>query len=263
MKVEKLIPEVYFSQSRDFSYIGRLLEILYNYMKTNSDCISANNSSVDIDATTVELIALTLGFESKHRYSTKDLIYIISSFSELIRKKGTKESINTAIRLLINSQKIVIKDIEDFVGNITATGQDRFILDIKIPEHLTDIILLEDLFDYILPAGMLYRFNKVIPQPPKKLSIKSSEDSDHIYTTNQNTSEVLYNKEGGFAYIPLMVEPEYWNINYIGYYTYDNANKKFILNEDPIFRIKTFYKKERNTDVGTILTGTVYDGSSE
>ena len=107
MKVETLIPEVYYSQSRDFSYIGRLFEMLFNYMKTGADCIAVNPDSPNIDATTIELVALTLGFESKHRYTTRDLIYIISSFSSLIRKKGTIESINSAIKLLMNQGKLM------------------------------------------------------------------------------------------------------------------------------------------------------------
>ena len=117
MKVEKLIPEVYYSQSRDFSYIGRLFEIIFNYMKTGADCVGVSSNSDNIDATQIELIALTLGFESKHTYPTRDLIYIISSFSHLIKKKGTKEAITHAIKLLMNSQKIKMDllDDEDFV----------------------------------------------------------------------------------------------------------------------------------------------------
>ena len=39
MEVRKLVPDVYYRESRDFSYIGRLIEILVNYNKTGADLV--------------------------------------------------------------------------------------------------------------------------------------------------------------------------------------------------------------------------------
>lgn len=262
MKVEKLTPEVYYSQSRDFSYIGRLFEVLFNYMKTGADSVMFNRDSPNIDATTIELLALTLGFESKHKYTTRDLIYIISSFSDLIKKKGTKESINTAIRLLINSQKIKINNIVDFIGTIPTTGENQFILDIKIPAQLTGTVLLEDLFDYILPAGMLYKFTKVEPSDVKYLEVNPDFDTEHRYSINQDTSQILSDPAGGYVYVLVTDEPGDWVTNYGDYYVYSEGTG-FVLNTAPEYSSEvSYYKKEKNKYIGTIITGTVFDGGN-
>lgn len=259
MKVEKLIPEVYYSQSRDFSYIGRLLEILFNYMKTAADCVSVNPDSINIDATTIELIALTLGFESKHKYTTRDLIYVISSFSHLIKKKGTKEAINNAIKLLMNSQKIKMTslDEEDFVGIGQENEEDRFMLNIKIPSQMTDTILLEDIFDYILPAGVLYKFNRITTQPKNKSTIKTPSSSSAAFGSNYDTSLLLSDVQGGYAYILLTDEPSDWEEAYENYYIYDSDTHTFMPNEESTYAPNTFYAREQNIDIGTIITGSV------
>lgn len=265
MKVEKLLPEVYYSQSRDFSYVGRLFEILFNYMKTGADCIAVNPTSPNIDATTIELAALTLGFESKHKYTTRDLIYIISSFSDLIRKKGTKYAISTAIRLLMNSQKIYLEeDITDFVSTMFLEESNSFIFDIIIPEQLTDLILLEDIFDYILPAGVLYRFIKVTVQPERETNTGMEIDNAAAYSLNTDTSELFFDVGGGYAYTFLTAKPADWDLNFGAYYIYDNVDNAFELNEEPVYDTnKNYFKKEQNDDIGTIITGTVDNAGIE
>lgn len=156
MKLENILPEVYYKESRDFSYIARLIEILTNYMKTAADNVNRKTSNKNIDNYLLQLLANTLGFKLKHNYNTKDLLYICTSLVELYRKKGSISAITDAIQLLINSQgidqKIVWKEnlkLEN--GNLT----------LSIPSALTDTVLIEDLFDYILPAGITYSFIRV------------------------------------------------------------------------------------------------------
>lgn len=261
MKVEKLIPEVYYSQSRDFSYIGRLFEIIFNYMKTGADCVGISSNSDNIDATQIELIALTLGFESKHTYPTRDLIYIISSFSHLIKKKGTKEAINHAIKLLMNSQKIKMNllDDEDFVTFDDIS--DNYTLSIKLPSQMTDTILLEDLFDYILPAGVLYRFNRIVPQPKTVSTLAVTPTKSSAYTIEEDTSVLLSSDEveGGYAYELLTqgIAPSDWSIADDKYYKYEVTSFIEINAAVDEYAPYAFYERKHNKDVGTIITGTV------
>ena len=37
IKLQELTPSVYYEQSRDFQFIGRLYDIVLNYIKTNAD----------------------------------------------------------------------------------------------------------------------------------------------------------------------------------------------------------------------------------
>lgn len=194
MKVEKMVPEVYYKESRDFAYIGRLLEIIFNYMKTASDCVNVGFNNENIDANCVDLIADTLGFDSKHKYITKDLIFVVSAFSKLLRQKGTSEAINLAIRLLLNSQGIKKSADFNFVEN-SALNE----LEIKIPDDLTDIILLEDLFDYILPVGTTYKFTRVSIGDSKqesKYEISSTVEIKHSVTeTSDNQLGIVATEE--------------------------------------------------------------------
>lgn len=156
MKVDKLLPEVYYKESRDFAYVGRLLEILFNYMKTAADCVSINIDNEGIEGNLIDLLVDTLGFELKHEYVNKDLISIGSAFSSLLKLKGTTDAVEMAVRLLLNSQGI--KNTSDF--NFCVLDVEKAEMMINIPDTLSDIVLLEDLFDYILPVGITYSFTR-------------------------------------------------------------------------------------------------------
>lgn len=156
MKLDALLPEVYYKESRDFAYVARVLEICMNYMKTGADCVGINLDHDSVNNALVELLADTLGFDAKHKYVTKDLIVIASAFSELLRNKGNLKAVDLAVRLLLNSQNI--KNKSDF--NFCSFNPNTCELELNIPDVLSDLILLEDLFDYILPVGVTYVFTK-------------------------------------------------------------------------------------------------------
>lgn len=286
MRVEDLLPEVYYKESRDFAYIGRCLELIVNYMKTAADCVLVNVDNEYVDSNMVELLVDTLGFTERHEYINKDLIYIISAFTALLKNKGSKTAINSAIRLLLNSQGI--KKTASYDGNFyvftDSNGQNQ--IEIRIPEELKDIVLLEDLFDYILPIGMLYTFIRVsISAGTQKTSIV--EDSslieewadgdtpyleDNIHRRDIETASI-YN-----AYIytykrldPQGSAPEDWDQYYSNYYQRDPAplSQEDVLNplesytftpitDDNWDHVKNnCYKKIAKTlDLGTIDTGT-------
>ena len=167
MKVEKLIPEVYHKESRDFAYVARLLEFVFNYMKTSADCVAVDFRSSELQSNIIELLIETLGFEVRHNYTDKDLIYIASAFNSIIRNKGNISAIELAIRLLLNSQGI--EDVPDF--DFCEFDSKSCELTVYVPDTLTDIILLEDLFRYILPAGVIYKINKFHSMDPNKNSV--------------------------------------------------------------------------------------------
>ena len=156
MKVENLVPEVYYKESRDFSFVARICEVAFNYMKTAADCVNINIDNENVDGNLVDLLVNTLGFELRHDYVNKDLIVLASAFSTLLKYKGTTTAIELAVRLLLNSQEIQNQDDFEFCVLDTEKAE----VNINIPDVLSDIILLEDLFDYILPVGVTYKFTK-------------------------------------------------------------------------------------------------------
>ena len=153
MKVQNMVPEVYYKESRDFSYIGRVLEVVLNHMKTNADLVNSNLNTVDSDDL-LNSLAYTLGFKPKHKYINKDLANICSNFVTIMKNKGTTYAIEECVKILLNSQNI----IGDY---IILLDEDNCKLTIGLPSATQDIILLEDLFDYILPTGWIYEINNI------------------------------------------------------------------------------------------------------
>lgn len=168
MKVQNMVPEVYYESSRDFSYIGRILEVALNHMKTNADLVNSNLNTVDSDDL-LNSLAYTLGFKPKHKYINKDLINVCSNFTNILKNKGTKYAIEECIKILLNSQDI----IGDFV---ILEDYDNYYLEVGLPSGTKDIVLLEDLFDYILPTGWIYSI----------VNIASKKEIEDTYYFNES-----------------------------------------------------------------------------
>lgn len=151
MKVSNLVPEVYYKKSRDFSYIGRVFEVLFNYYKTNVDLVGKSPLDENVMSNIISLAAMTLGFESKHEYINKDLVALCSSFAMLLKNKGTITAIEDCVNILLHTQNIQ-------QGTTIVYDVDNLELTIYVPSQVKDIVLLEDVFEYILPAGVTYSF---------------------------------------------------------------------------------------------------------
>ena len=167
IRTKDLVPSVYYNQSRDFQFLGRAFDVVFNYLKMNIDLIQGLPLSANSDDKMIPLVAKTLGFDVKHNYNTQDLKSICSVFSELVKNKGSKDAIEKACRTLINSQNI--SGYFNVVVNRNIHNNNAYTVEIYVPSELTDTVLLEDLFDYILPAGFEYRFIKssVAPNSPQ------------------------------------------------------------------------------------------------
>lgn len=164
MNIEQLLPNVYYEDSRDFAYIARLFELIFNYMKTGADCVKNNYTSDKsaVDSSLVELLADTLGFTCRHSYDNDALTAIAGSFQELLRNKGSLYSIELAINLLINAQQTKGDKEFNYACELHPEyDPDDVDLIIYLPDNLQQVTLLEDLLDYILPAGMLYKILKI------------------------------------------------------------------------------------------------------
>ena len=157
--LQKSVPEVYYNQSRDFQSLARAFEVLFNYAKTNVDVLRGLPFSDNLDTKLLNLLAYTLGFATKHNYNEKDLYNVCSTFAKLLKKKGSIDAIDLAIRALLNAQQI--SEFYD-KSSIARDLDDKYHLIITLPYGVQDLVLLEDLFDYILPAGFTYSFKFAI-----------------------------------------------------------------------------------------------------
>lgn len=150
---QKATPEVYYKRSRDFQAIGRVFDVVFNYLKTASDQLDNITVNELIDVKLLDLVATTLGFKKSHEYNSKELLAFCCSFSAILKCKGTKKSIEDILKAIAGAQNIV--------GNIHLVyDPDLFRVNIFVPETFTELALFEDVLDYILPAGVSYRVIK-------------------------------------------------------------------------------------------------------
>lgn len=147
IKLQDLTPEVYYKQSRDFQFIGRLFDAVLNSVKTNSETLYNLPLNDNTDERLIDLMTTTLGFKSRHNYNVKQLTSLCSAFCYVIKNKGNITSILTAINALLNAEGISEEASYELRENNT-------VLALFIPQTLTDTNLLKDLLNYILPAGM-------------------------------------------------------------------------------------------------------------
>jgi len=145
-------PQVYYDDSRDFQTIARVLEILSNESKTEIDLIRECPFSKNVDIRLLSLLAKTIGFDNKHKYNESEFRAICSSFVEIMHNKGSIRGIELTIETFLAAQGIRGR------YQIVYAGDNVRSLTIVLPVNVSSTTLLEDVFDYIMPAGQEYTF---------------------------------------------------------------------------------------------------------
>lgn len=191
IRLQDMTPEVYYQQSRDFQFIGRLFDVVLNAVKTKADTLYENPLSQNSDARLIDLMTMTLGFKSKHNYNVKQLTALCSAFMEVIKNKGNLKALELATNTLLNA---------DGVTDTPAITifSDKSLVEVSIPEEVSDINLFLDLLNYILPAGMLCTVIRESRLPnPAKTSIVTSDSLKYKWDTHtaEGNSSLLVNNE--------------------------------------------------------------------
>ena len=148
IRLQDYTPDVYYKQSRDFQFIGRLFDVVLNSIKTNADMIYDIPSSDAAGSKLIDLLALTLGFKSIHAYSVNQLAAVCSVLPTILRNKGNITALHIVCQTVLTAEGITSGY---FIDDIDP---ETFTLNLYIPQALSDINLLKDLLFYILPAGI-------------------------------------------------------------------------------------------------------------
>ena len=152
IKLQNLTPEVYYKQSRDFQFIGRLYDIVLNYVKTNTANLYNLPIGPNMNEQLLNLLALTLGFKPKKNYNSKQLLAICSVLPEILKHKGSMQAILIAVNALLAAEEIT--------QPLDYSIQPKKSITLYVSQKLSDLTLLTDLFEYILPAGISYNLVK-------------------------------------------------------------------------------------------------------
>ena len=172
IKLQDYTPEVYYRESRDFQFIGRLYDLVLNYVKTNADLIYSLPLSDNSDNQFIDLMAMTLGFHAKHKYTSQQLKAICFVLSEIIRNKGTIKALTIACDAIFHAEGIQ----GQFDYALPDKDNNTNII-IYLPQELSDTTLLNDLFEYILPAGMSCQIIKTYSEkatPTTEVGVEST-----------------------------------------------------------------------------------------
>ena len=136
--------------------IGRVLDCVFNSSKSYVDMLQYNAICKNTDKRLLDLIAKTIGFEVKRQCDTVDLFILCSVFKYILRRKGTMGAVEDCVRVLLKAQNI---DKPFYVyddGTDVETNNKAYNISIYVPSEMADIALLEDMLDYVLPAGYTY-----------------------------------------------------------------------------------------------------------
>ncbi len=206
IRLKDLTPEVYYKESRDFQFIGRLFDVVLNSAKTEVDLMYNIPLSDDSNEKLLELMALTLGFKPKHQYNTRQLKAICKVFPEILRNKGSIKSIIIACNALFNAASAEQALDYDF-----TRGSNNTELNIYVPQDFKDITVIADLLDYILPAGMSCNIIRELQLKTASTTELETRDVITVYNAgdttgfNTTTDTILYSNESMSGLVDLLI----------------------------------------------------------
>ena len=179
IKLQDLTPSIYYEQSRDFQFIGRLYDIVLNYIKTNADNLYTLPIGKNMDEKLLNLLAFTLGFQSKHHYNSKQLLAICSVLPLILKNKGSLNAILIAVNSILYAEGINQALNYEFKDNNLV---------LYLSPDLSDLTLLKDIMIYILPAGIGCDMIKEIQSINKIETILTTKDEVKVYDKKETTT---------------------------------------------------------------------------
>ena len=146
IKLQDLTPAVYYEQSRDFQFLGRLYDLVLNYIKTNAANLYNLPVGQNMNEQLLNLLALTLGLKTTKQYNSKQLLAICTALPTILKHKGSIQAVILATNALLTAEGV--KQPLDYTI-IPAKG-----ITLYVAQDLSDLTLFTDLLEYLLPAGL-------------------------------------------------------------------------------------------------------------
>ena len=168
IRFQNNVPQVYVEESRDFQLIGRIIETIINANIYNNNSILSTLDAKKINERLLELLATKVGFYHKHKIDVKVLRYIISAFPYIIKYKGSKKGIESAINVILKIEQ-PMEPPEINIDNI------NYSINIYTNKKLVNKDALSDILEYIVPVGYTYSIQEY--QKRSETDTIFSEDS--------------------------------------------------------------------------------------
>lgn len=207
LKTQKLTPEVYYKESRDFQFFGRLYDSVFNYLKTEIDLVKTFPLQNKQDTAFVELLLKTLGFRNLREYQTDQLIALASVWTDLIRNKGSRYAIDMLVRTILRAENI--SSAYDIQFDDTTKDFPTVIIKIKDLISSQESALLEEVLSYILPVGTAYIIQDISLMnnfTPMSITLEENTSVSKVdrkeissLARDRNTEETAINNGNGYT----------------------------------------------------------------
>ena len=273
--LERNVPPVYPSDSRDFQVFLRAYNFIFNMVKQDTDTLRYLTDTELCESKILPLLKTKLGFFTNYPINDDMLRGILAGFPSMVKNKGSIEAIQQAVNIFLKvlniKAEIVIKvvgaEAEIIKGGIEV--DDHTIL-IAINSAIQNFYILEELFKYIMPVGYQYDFyfyreldkeSWLINKHTGKFLIVSNLMAQSIrdhnfynqdfggsymdpnvdHMINQvNTIELYRGDYEEFVLVPLTFEPHNFQSDY--YYFYKIVNNKYVqLTQAETYQENTYY----------------------
>lgn len=166
IKVQALTPSVYYNQSRDFQFIGRLFDVVLNSVKTEADAIYNIPLSDDSDEQLLELLTYTLGLRLRtRRYTTKHLRALCEVYPYALKRKGTTWAVNLICTALVAAEGLISSPNVYIIDRSSTDNTAAPEMVIAVDPSYSYRALLVEAINYVMPAGMRFTILYTIENP--------------------------------------------------------------------------------------------------
>ena len=181
-RLQNNVPSTYIEQSRDFQLFCRLYDCINNGVQFDISTITDILDPIKVNDRIVKLLATRVGFITDIDIDNTVLRYILSAYPYIIKNKGTRKGIETAVNAILHAEHSIKAATVEIV-NKPAEGSNQAEYSVNI---YTPIILssktkkaLNELLKYILPVGYIFDI-----LPYDKLSGNEPLETDLTLTTS-------------------------------------------------------------------------------
>lgn len=162
LRLQNKTPSVYTQESRDFQLFTRLYDCVCNGILYDGDSITEILSSKNCRSSMLPLLQTKLGFFTYKDYDDSSIRSVLEGFPVMLKYKGSIKAITYAINAFLKLNNIFspVTVIYQKEPMLLSNGYmiPECTLVIGIQSALQDTSLLEEVFRYILPAGIGYYF---------------------------------------------------------------------------------------------------------
>ena len=158
-RLQNNTPPTYLEQSRDFQLFCRLYDCINNGVQFDISTITDILDPIKVNDRVVKLLATRVGFITDIDIDNTVLRYILSAYPYIIRNKGTRKGIETAVNAILHAEhSIKAATIEIVNKPFDGSNQIEYSVNIYTPVMLNSKTkkALEELLKYILPAGYIF-----------------------------------------------------------------------------------------------------------